>query len=311
VNVLYGGASGLTGSRAQQLNQGSAGGAIENGDHFGAALAAGRFDAGPRSDLAVGAPEEDAGGQADAGYVDLLYGTTGGLSRNGARELGQSSSAGANESGDRFGAALSSGDYDGDGLTDLAAGAPGEDVASIVDAGAVNVLYGSAAGGIVTTRARQLTQAQAGGSAEEGDGFGSALASARFDGDTPADLAVGAPGEDNGSVADAGGVNVLYGGASGVGSRSQALSQGNGAGQVESGDRFGEALSAGNLNGDGYGDLEAGAPGEDGTTLTDIGAVNLVYGASAGLTASGAQQLTQSTGGSAAEQGDGFGAALR
>jgi FG-GAP repeat len=37
-------------------------------------------------------------------------------------------------------------DFNNDGAADLAVGVPGEDVGSISDAGAVNVLYGSASG---------------------------------------------------------------------------------------------------------------------------------------------------------------------
>jgi hypothetical protein len=45
-----------------------------------------------------------------------------------------------------FGTALAIGDFNGDGIDDLAIGVPGEDVDGISNAGAVNVLYGSAGG---------------------------------------------------------------------------------------------------------------------------------------------------------------------
>ena len=45
-----------------------------------------------------------------------------------------------------FGAALAAGDFDGDGRDDLAVGVPGESVGAVDDAGAVNVLYGTASG---------------------------------------------------------------------------------------------------------------------------------------------------------------------
>jgi hypothetical protein len=47
---------------------------------------------------------------------------------------------------DAFGSALAAGDFDGDGFDDLTVGVPDEDIGVSVDAGAVNVLYGSAAG---------------------------------------------------------------------------------------------------------------------------------------------------------------------
>ena len=48
------------------------------------------------------------------------------------------------EAGDQFGFTLAAGDFDNDAVADLAAGAPFESVGSIVDAGAVSVLQGTA-----------------------------------------------------------------------------------------------------------------------------------------------------------------------
>src|SRR5919204_1090753 len=86
------------------------------------------------------------------------------------------------------------GDFNGDGVADLAVGVPGEDVAGIEDAGAVNVLYGSATG--VTTAGDQLfSQDSPGvaGAAEAGERVGSAVAAGDFNGDGYAHLAVGGP----------------------------------------------------------------------------------------------------------------------
>lgn len=308
VNILYGGPTGLSNSRAQQFSQDmpGGGGSVESGDRFGSSLAAGRFDAGPRSDLAIGAPGEDSGSTTDAGYIDVVYGTTGGLTRNRARQLSQSSLGGGVTAGDQLGSALAAGDFDGDGEADLAASAPGENYSSAPDAGAVNVLYGSAAGGLTTTRAQQLSQSQAGGTRETGDGFGSALAAAQLDGDGRADLAAGTPDEDAGSLADAGELNVLYGTPAGLGTRGRAFAQSSAAGNSEAGDRFGAALTGANPNGDGYEDIAVGAPGEDGSAQ-DMGIANLLYGSAQGLTSSGAQQFGQPD----AETADGFGGALR
>ena len=87
----------------------------------------------------------------------------------------------------------------------------------MIDAGAVNILYGSASG--LTAAGNQFwTQDNPGilERAEAGDLFGSALATGDFDGDGFADLAVGVPFENVGSVSDAGAVNILYGSASGL-----------------------------------------------------------------------------------------------
>jgi hypothetical protein len=68
-------------------------------------------------------------------------------------------------------------DFDNDGFADLAVGVSSEDVGAIVDAGAVNVLYGSA-GGLSGSGSQLFTQDSSGvvDAAEAGDQFGYALA---------------------------------------------------------------------------------------------------------------------------------------
>ena len=90
-------------------------------------------------DMAVGVPFADDN-EPDAGAVHVIFGSEFGLLAFGAEILTQDSLAiDASEEDDRFGFALAAGDFNGDGLDDLAIGAPGEDGA----AGAVYVLYGS------------------------------------------------------------------------------------------------------------------------------------------------------------------------
>src|SRR6266536_2231716 len=104
-------------------------------------------------------------------------------------------------------------DFNNDGADDLAVGVPGESVGTIVEAGVVNVLYGSA--GKLTGSGSQLFT-QVGSAPEPGDGFGDALATGDFNHDGFADLAVGASLEDVFSTPDAGAVSVLYGSAGGL-----------------------------------------------------------------------------------------------
>ena len=81
-------------------------------------------------------------------------------------------------------------DFNNDGADDLAVGVPGENVGSIVDAGSVNVLYGSPGTGLVGVGSQLFTQPVS--AVEAGDQFGSALASGDFNNDGFADLAAGA-----------------------------------------------------------------------------------------------------------------------
>src|SRR5207253_10766060 len=90
-------------------------------------------------------------------------------------------------------------DFNGDGFPDQAIGAPSEDLGSLDDAGAVNVLYSSATGLQTDAPADQLwTQdsTDVEDQAESGDRFGFALVGADFNGDGFADLAIGAPSEE-------------------------------------------------------------------------------------------------------------------
>ena len=160
------------------------------------------FDGDGFGDLAVGAPGEDVGAVANAGAVSVLYGSSGGLASDG-QVLTQDTAGvpGVSEIGDRFGAALVAGDFNGDAFSDLAVGAPGEDL-SDVDAGAVTILFGSA-GGIGGAGAQLLTQ----GNPEYGDSFGFSLDIGDFgSGDQ---LVVGAPGEDVGAAGGAGAVSQI------------------------------------------------------------------------------------------------------
>ena len=137
------------------------------------------------------------------------------------------------------------------------------------------------------------------GVSQAGDHFGSALAFGDFDGDGAGDLAVGAPGESAGGAANAGAVWVFYGSAAGLhAGREQVFDQDNlpgGDGGTETGDQFGFAVAAGDVDGDGFDDLAIGSPFENqpdpslscGFDLScdDVGLVHLIFGSASGLAA--------------------------
>jgi hypothetical protein len=311
VHVVYGSSTGTVVLGNQIWRQGTAGveGTVGAGDVFGSALAVGNFNGDRFSDLAVGVPGEDVANSADAGAVNVLYGSSSGLRAEGNQLWSRVPHGGiAIHPGDSFGRALAAGDFNRDGYADLAVGVPGHQLQGADNAGAVDILYGSASGLVAAGRQSwHQDSTDIGGEAEAGDTFGSALAAKDFDDDGFADLAIGVPGENLEGKSNAGAVNVLYGSAAGLtAARTQLWHQGRPGvkGAVERGDRFGSALTAGDFNRDGRSDLAVGVPGEeivihgpdewaigDGVSMSTgeasrypgAGLVNLLYGTSSGL----------------------------
>ncbi len=276
------------------------------------------------ADLAIGAPFETIGtgstGVQFAGAVSVFYGSANRLggSTTIADQFWHQNTAGILDSAegqDHFGTALASGDFNGDGFSDLAIGVADEDVGTINGAGAVNVIYGSSTG--LKSAGNQLwTQNSAGilDTAETGDAFGARLAAGDFNGDGRADLAINSQFEKIGTVNNAGAVNVIYGSSSGLASTGNQFwhqDSPNILEVVEEGDFFGR-VGTGYFNGDGFADLAIGVLGESinvsGNNIVG-GAVNVIYGSSTGLKSAGNQLWTQNSPGilDAAENNDEFG----
>lgn len=281
VEVWYGADFGLDSSSAEfwHQNVGTVQSIAEEGDLFGYTLAAGDFNGDGRDDLAIGVPYE-TWIQDNCGIVQILYGSSGGLTDTG-NQLFRQGAGGITEpeeSGDRFGKALAVGDFDGDGYDDLAIGAPDENFESpsaMTDAGLVHILHGSSGG--LTTTGWQMWSLVA---PDDYDYFGQALTTGDFDGNGYADLAAGVPGRDlSGPVLDGGIVAVIFSDGDGLGADSELWQQAN----PEHFDEFGFALSAGDYNGDGRDDLAIGVPQEDLVDVVDSGVIEVLYGATGGL----------------------------
>ncbi|MGB4858298.1 MAG: FG-GAP repeat protein [Dokdonella sp.] len=196
------------------------------GDHFGASLAIGQFDQNTLDDLAIGIPDEDILSTVDAGVVMIVYGGVAGLYPQDAEVFyrGANGLTGTYQPDEKFGYALAAGDFDGDGVSDLAIGIPGATCAGHPAAGSVLVLRGrNEPGGLSAAGAAYWNQATLGiaDSCEDGDRYGTSVAAGRLNrvplGGTPYDaLVVGVPFEQLDGVTAAGAVHVIYGSASGL-----------------------------------------------------------------------------------------------
>ncbi|MFH1086086.1 MAG: FG-GAP repeat protein, partial [Chloroflexota bacterium] len=297
VHVLYGASDGLGAERAQLWRQGEGGVAevAEYWDRFGMALAAGDYNGDGYADLAIGAPHEGLGMLRNVGVVHVLYGSADGLRAAGSQlwQQGAGGLLGVGEDGDQFGAVLAAGDLNGDGRADLAIAIPNKTVDGAAKAGAVAVLYGSAGG--LTAAGNQVWHQNSPGVAdapEANDSLGQALSIGDWNRDGRADLAIGVPNEDLGAVRDAGVVHIVFGSPAGLTSVGSQLWSQDSPGvedAAEADERFGAALASGAVNGSTYPDLAIGVPDQTVGGLQAAGAVQMLFGSSAGLTAAGSQ----------------------
>ena len=305
VYTFYG-ADPKTTARTQYWTQDTPGiqGTSHVDDAFGAAVVAADFNNDGFSDLAIGVPGERVGGRRNAGGVQVIYGSVTGLQPAGNEFWTQDRGAiqSRSEVNELFGTSLAAGDFDADGRSDLAVGAPGELVGRAPGAGAAFVLRGCACG-LTDAKSQRFTQDVSGmpGTAGRDDNFGFSLAVGTFGGDAIDDLAIGVPGDRVSNRVGAGGVHVLRGRAT-AGLTANGgqfwnepllqLPETNGA---EEYDFFGFSIAAGDLNLDGVDDIAVGAPGEYSGSIPFSGAVMTIFGDGSMLGRAGAQYLSQDT----------------
>ena len=313
MEVLYGSASGLqatgTGGPDDQLwTQNSPG--VEDqadpGEAFARSAAGGDFNGDGFGDLAIDVRGENVGTAMEAGAVAVLYGSPTGLQATGTGgpddqfwTQDSPSVQDQAESQDWFGRNLATGDFNADGYADLAAGDFLEDLGTIVDAGGVEVLYGSVYGLQATGTGGPddefWTQDSPGvrNRSEAGDYFGHTVATGDFNHDGWDDLAISSRLEDVGSAIDAGGAEVMYGGSSGLQAfrpDDQWWTQNSTSvrDQSRSGDQFGFSLTVGDFNGDSFDDLAVGVPFKSiQPGHKEAGEVAVLYGSAGGLQSTG------------------------
>jgi hypothetical protein len=243
-----------------------------DGDQFASALAVMKHSSGA-AEVAVGLPACSVSGAA--GGAAYLYDSAAEIAAGPVLVQSDYASA-SNGNGDRFGAAVAAGDFDGNGLPDLAVGAPNKNhgAGNPDDSGRVYVAYSFGDGPQPSFGPDIIGEDEwAGDTPGAGELFGSALAAGDVDGDGFDDLLAGAPGEGS---ADVGRVYLKRGSSgSGLTTAGNALFTQTFLGGVNGDDdHLGNVLALGDVDGDGVLEIALGVPDKD---VGSAGEAGMVY----------------------------------
>lgn len=283
----------------------------EEDDRFGSALVAGNFNGDAYDDLAIGIPYETVDGEFAAGAVHVLYGSAVGLSTVDDQFLHQGAGGGAvagtPEEYDRFGFTLAVGDFDGDGIDDLAVGAPYEEISAQVGAGAFHALFLSASGLSTANDKLFYLGNNMPRTPAEDENLAWSLAAGNFDTHVAGDeLAVGAPGTALGELLQAGTVWLLSDLDGTTSATPIDLDDAGMPDDAQFGDFFGCALAAGQFDGVGVDDLAMTACRRTVDSQSDAGRIYVHYGGALPVAAIDQDGLPDE----APEAGDFFGSVL-
>jgi hypothetical protein len=266
----------------------------------------GDFDADGFADLAVGVPGASPNGTRFAGDVHVIYGAPGGLSTAAGYQVLSQATPGVHDEPNRrdhFGEGLAAGDFDGDGFEDLAVGVPQE---SPRDGGRqiglVQVFYGGPSG-LEPTSEVTFRLSDLGVPMEDFTFFGQALTAGNFGKSAQDDLAIVSPG-----FGGTPRLAVIYGGAAGLTTSGPFVATSAQLGFFPS--QF-SSLAAANFGSSSEADLAVGLP-QASQSVSNAGAVGVLYGAPGGLSTTSVQLWQQGAAGlsGALQNGDAFGTAL-
>jgi len=256
---------------------------LSDDDLFGTSVAnIGDLNGDGVSDIAVGAKDDDGGGSSRGAVHIMFMNPDGSGSVLSTVEINDSTTFGPVLSDfDRFGGSVANiGDLNGDGVSDIAVGAPNNDNA-FSDSGAIHIMFMNPDGsGDVLSTVEIHDMIPNGPDLFDGDRFGQSIANiGDLNGDGVSDIAVGAPFDDNGGTSR-GAIHIMFMNPDGSGSVDSTV-------EINSSTTFGPVLAdfdifgisvanIGDLNGDGVSDIAVGAFLDDGAG-SGRGAVHIMF----------------------------------